>query len=222
MRVLLTLALLIILASCDDAEKVQPVNIAGVSDHPAQISYNTTMTFSSEGIVKAVLHARRVRTYEDQRFTYLDSGVRVNFFDREGRHTTTLTSQSASVNLANNNMTAYTNVHIVSDSGTVVDTDSLQWLNKEQQLHSDAHVRIAEKNGRVTTGIGFQSDQSLAHYQILRPTIETPGDVWTDQTHQTLKPEPTEIPGTRAFTPQPQLQLQLADSARRGDSSAHK
>jgi LPS export ABC transporter protein LptC len=165
------------------------------------------MTFSTAGVLKAVLHARRVRTYDDRKLTELDSGVRVEFYDRLGKHSTTLTSQRATVNLSTNDMTAYTNVHIVSDSGTVVDTDSLQWLNRDQRLHSDAHVRIAEKNGRITTGIGFDGDQNLSHYTILRPTIEAPAETWRGQGTPSLKPEQQEVPGSHAFTPPPTLQL---------------
>lgn len=218
MRFAPALLALLLLVGCEDSEKVQPVSVAGALDRPAQISYNTTMTFSAEGIIKAVLHARKVRTYEDQRYTYLDSGVRVEFFDRLGKHSTTLTSQSASINLSTNDMTAYTNVHIVSDSGTVVDTDSLQWLNRDQRLHSDSHVRIAEKNGRVTTGIGFDGDQNLTHYSILRPTIEAPAETWSTGARPSLKPEQQEIPGSRAFAPQPQLQLGIPDSSNKRDS----
>lgn len=207
MRIRSVLWVALLLVACDAGEKVQPANIAGSLDHPAQITYNTTMTFSTAGVLKAVLHARRVRTYDDRRLTELDSGVRVEFYDRLGKHSTTLTSQRASVNLATNDMTAYTNVHIVSDSGTVVDTDSLQWLNRDQRLHSDAHVRIAEKNGRITTGIGFDGDQNLSHYQILRPTIEAPAGTWRGEGSSSLKPEQQEVPGSRAFTPPPTLQL---------------
>ena len=54
--------------------------------------------------------------------------------------------------------------------GTTVDTDSLEWDNKAQTIHSDAPVHIVEKDGRVTDGIGFESDQNLEHYHIMRPT----------------------------------------------------
>lgn len=219
MKWLLLVVLVVLVAGCDDTERVQPSNVVNTLDRPAQITHNTTMTFSTEGMIKAVLHAKRVRTYEDQKFTYLDSGVRVEFYDRLGQHSSTLTADRAAINLGTNDMTAYDSVHIVSDSGTVVDTDSLQWLNRSQQLHSDAHVRIAEKNGRITTGIGFEADQNLTHYQILRPTIEAPANSWSSGRGNTLKPDQPEVPGSRAFTPQPSFQLQLADSTRRTDST---
>jgi LPS export ABC transporter protein LptC len=219
MKVALLLLCAIALVGCDDTERVQPVNVGNSLDRPAQITHNTTMTFSTEGVIKAVLHAKRVRTYEDQKFTYLDSGVRVEFYDRLGQHSTTLTSGRGAVNLGTNDMTAYDSVHIVSDSGTVVDTDSLQWLNRSQQLHSDAHVRIAEKNGRITTGMGFDGDQNLTHYQILRPTIEAPASSWSNSNPtNSVKPEQPEVPGSHAFTPQPGFKLKLADSSRKADS----
>ena len=112
--------------------------------------------------------------FEAKHYTWLDSGVRVDFYNRSGLHSSVLTSESAEVNSMNNNMTAYGHVHIVSDSGATVDTDSLLWDNKSQIVRSDAPVHIVEKNGRVTDGIGFESDQSLEHYHILRRRLSHP------------------------------------------------
>jgi LPS export ABC transporter protein LptC len=134
-----------LLSSCEDSTRVQPklVNVIDrAADKPSQTSYNTSLTFSSAGLLRAILHAGRIQTFDSKRYTYLDSSVRVDFFDKLGKHSSRLTSASAKVN-SDNNMTAYGKVHIVSDSGTVVDTDSLEWHNREQTISSEAAVRIA-------------------------------------------------------------------------------
>ncbi|HEX5316265.1 MAG TPA: LPS export ABC transporter periplasmic protein LptC, partial [Candidatus Kapabacteria bacterium] len=187
---------LLIFFGCDESPKVAPSTAPAPlgANKPATISYNTSMNFSSEGVLRAILHAGRVETYETKQYTWLDSGVRVDFYNHEGLHSSVLTSQSAEVNSTNNNMTAYGHVHIVSDSGTTVDTDSLQWDNKTQEVQSAAPVHIVEKNGRTTDGIGFESDQNLEHYHIMRPTIIAPTGSYEMQT-----------PGSRTM-PAPQLQ----------------
>ncbi len=174
-------------------------------DNPGQVSYNTSMNFSASGILRAIVHAGRVETFETKHYTWLDSGVRVDFYNKEGLHSSVLTSRSAKVNTINNNMTAYDHVHIVSDSGTTVDTDSLEWDNKSQTIHSDAHVHIVEKDGRVTDGIGFESDQNLENYHILRPTIVAPAGAF--ESHKSsgndLKPQEQTVPGAGAMQQKP-------------------
>lgn len=196
------------LASCDESPKV-PLKTVGLvqtgADKPSQVSYNTSMNFSSDGMLRAILHAGRVDTYEQKRYTWLDSGVRVDFYDRRGEHSSILTSISARINSTTNDMTAYGKVHIVSDSGTKVDTDSLEWKNDKQTLHSDSHVHIVERNGRITDGLGFESDQSLEHYHILRPVIVAPSESLGARNRvgssggNDLKPVPQAVPGEGAM-----------------------
>jgi LPS export ABC transporter protein LptC len=212
MRKFLLLPLFSLLLGCGLEDKVQPGVTEVGKDIPSQVSYNTLMRFTSEGRPKAVLHAGRIRTYDAQRLTLLDSNVHVDFFDQKGFHSSQMFSKSAKINDVNKNMTAYEHVHIVSDSGTIVDTDSLEWNNQAQTLHSEARVRIAEANGRVTTGIGFESDQNLSHYRILHPIITAPKDALgagsatnsSNATNATQAPLPQSnfgTPSTPLFSP---------------------
>jgi LPS export ABC transporter protein LptC len=202
------------LFGCDESPKVAPSTAPAPlgANKPATVSYNTSMNFSSEGVLRAILHAGRVQTYEMKQYTWLDSGVRVDFYNGSGLHSSVLTSQSAEVNSTNNNMTAYGHVHIVSDSGTTVDTDSLQWDNKTQHVQSAAPVHIVEKNGRTTDGIGFESDQNLEHYHILHPTIIAPTGSYQTPGPRNQPPQLQTVPGAGAMQQQP-LGLQM-DTAR--------
>jgi LPS export ABC transporter protein LptC len=168
--------LLFLLASCATKE-VKPTTAPIVSSDelPSQISEHTRMTFSSGGSVRAVLNAHGVRVFEIKRYTMLDSSVHIDFFDREAKHSSVLTSHRAFIDDNTKNMTAYDSVKVLSDSGTLVETDSLLWNNTTHKLHSDAFVRITEKSGRITRGHGFESDQDLVNYKILLPIIDAPG-----------------------------------------------
>jgi LPS export ABC transporter protein LptC len=193
------------LVACDESSKVTPSTVQAPptsADKPSQISYGTSMNFSAEGMLRAILHAGRVQTFDQRRYTWLDSGVKVDFFNRDGKHSSTLTSKTAKVIQTSNDMSAYGNVHIVSDSGTIVDTDSMLWNNRDQMLRSDAPVKIVEKNGRTTNGVGFESDQSLEHYRILHPTIVAPaGSLETKggNSNNDLKPQAPVVPGSGAL-----------------------
>ena len=183
------------MGGCAQDAKVQPGVTEIGNDIPTQTSFNTSMRFTSEGSIRAILRAGRIRIYDPKQLTLLDSNVHVDFYNQQGQHSSQLFSKTAVINDVTKTMTAYTRVHIVSDSGTVVDTDSLVWDNKTQMLHSDAAVRIAEANRRITTGIGFESDQNLSHYRILRPTIVAPSQTMTSPSasqpsNQTNAPQP--------------------------------
>ena len=177
-RITWTLGLLGLL-SCTSGEVEPPkTNIIATDDQPTQVGSNTRVTFSSDGIVRAIMNAKGVRMYERQHFTKLDSAVRVDFFNQDNQHSSVLTSHRAFINDLNKNMTAYDSVLIVSDSGTVVLTDSLFWDNTTKQIRSDADVKITEPNGRITRGKGFVSDQELTNYHILHPIIDAPAGVY--------------------------------------------
>lgn len=177
LRVLLLLLTSIAFTGCNQDSKVQPT-VTGIvieDEQPSQTSYDAELRFSNEGLPRADLHAGRIRVYDRRRQTVLDSNVKVDFYNGEGQHSSVLTARWANINDQTKYMVAYDSVKIVSDSGTTVYTDSLTWDNEHQKITSPAFVKIVEKTGRVTTGHGFESDQSLTNYKILRTTIVAPG-----------------------------------------------
>jgi LPS export ABC transporter protein LptC len=183
MRILFLLFSLLLFAGCANDAKIEPkvIPIVVPEEEPSQVSYDTEIRFTNEGLSRATLSAGRIRVYDKRRQTVLDSSVRVDFFDREGKHSSVLTGRWANINDQTKYMVAYDSVKIVSDSGTTVYTDSLTWNNETQRINSPAFVRIVEKSGRVTTGHGFESDQSLTNYKILRTTIIAPGSTLQQQ-----------------------------------------
>jgi len=167
------------LLSCEgDEVKPDLLPVAITKEVPTQTSWNARLSFSTDGVVRGVLSARRVRVYESQRKTILDSNIKVDFFGADSKHTSVLTASWAHINDASKDMTAFDSVKIRSDNGVLVETDSLVWFNQTRKVRSDAFVRITEKNGRITTGMGFESDQDLINYHILRPVIVAPSSAF--------------------------------------------
>ena len=136
---------------------------------PSQESWNSTITFSDSGTVKAIVQAGHIYAYDNSTVTHLDSGVIVDFFDEVGLHTTTLTSRHAVVDEGTNNLEATGNVIVRSDSGTVVYTEKMFWDNKRQLIHSPEFVRIVSPKERLQ-GTGFESDHNLRNYRIFKVT----------------------------------------------------
>ncbi|MHB1048533.1 MAG: LPS export ABC transporter periplasmic protein LptC [Bacteroidota bacterium] len=162
---------MIALAAFGCEEKVKPSVLSGVSGThlPSQESWNSTITFSDSGTVKAIVQAGHIYAYDNSTVTHLDSGVIVDFFDENGLHTTRLTSRQGIVDEGTNNLEATGNVIVRSDSGTVVYTEKMFWDNKRQLIHSPDFVRIVSPKERLQ-GTGFESDHNLRNYRIFKVT----------------------------------------------------
>lgn len=192
------------LLSCEgDEVKPDLLPVAITKQVPSQTSWNARLSFSTDGVVRGVLVARRVRVYESQRKTILDSNIKVDFFGADSKHTSVLTASWAHINDASKDMTAFDSVKVRSDNGVLVETDSLVWFNQTRKVRSDAFVRITEKNGRVTTGMGFESDQDLINYHILRPVIVAPSSAFgKSNASPTFNYTPSPPIGTMSSPPQ--------------------
>lgn len=168
-RFLFFAAAVLISTGCE--EKVKPSVLSGVSGThlPSQESWNSTITFSDSGTVKAIVQAGHIYAFDNSSVTHLDSGVIVDFFDEEGFHTTTLTSREGVVDEGTNNLEATGNVIVRSDSGTVVYTEKMFWNNQRQLIHSPEFVRIISPKERLQ-GTGFESDHNLRNYRIFKVT----------------------------------------------------
>ena len=169
LRILFLVCFLLLTNGCE--EKIKPSVLGGVSSAtlPTQESWNTTVTFTDSGIVKAILKAGHLSAYEGSKQTSLDKGVHVDFFDEHGVHSSVLTSETGKVDETTNNLEAIGNVVVVSDSGVVVRTEKLFWDNQRQLIHSEEFVTITSPKENLQ-GHGFESDQNLKNYKIFRVT----------------------------------------------------
>ena len=156
---------------CED--KVQPsVTAIPHETLPSQESWNSTVTFSDSARVKAVLWAGHIVSYASQQQTLLSDSVRVDFYNDAEQHTSLLTAHRGRVNDQTQDFAAYTNVVVISDSGTILKTDSLFWKNSDRKILTEAFVEILSKTERIM-GHGLVSDQALKNYRITRVTGQT-------------------------------------------------
>lgn len=57
------------------------------------------------------------------------------------------------------------NVKVVSLKGEKFDTEHLFWDQKTEKVYSDKYIRI-EKEDKIITGIGFESNQDMTKYDV--------------------------------------------------------
>lgn len=102
----------------------------------------------------------------------MSQGVRVRFFNPQGKQTSVLTSEEGSVDEITNNLEARKNVIVISSDSSRMTTEQLFWDNQRQLIYTTAYVQITTTKEKLQ-GHGFESDQSLKHYRIFHATGQT-------------------------------------------------
>lgn len=165
----------VLLTACE--EKIQPTVLPNVDSQvlPQQESWNSTVTLTDSGKVKAIIRAGYIRVYEEPRRTLLSQGVTVDFYDEHGARTSVLTSSEATVDDVTNNLEAWGNVLVVAqEDSTTLRSERLFWNNRRQLIHTPEFVRIVSPKEKIQ-GTGFEAEQNLRHYRIFRVSGQTQG-----------------------------------------------
>ena len=162
----------ILAVSCSE-EKIQPsIDKTSVQGEiPSNESWNSKIMFTDEGNIKAVLFTDHLKMYEVQKITLLD-GVKINFYNKDQKNTSWLTSLRGKVDDVTKNMFAFDSVVARNDSGTVLKTNELMWRQKDQKILTDKFVTITSPK-EIIQGFGFESDQHLNNYVIYNITYST-------------------------------------------------
>lgn len=161
----------LLLLSCSENKAVpkQKADSLQAESLADQISREIKVVFNDSSFTKAILRAGRARVFNENQETLLDGGLEVEFMSKEsGKRVSLLTADSARIDDRTKNMLAMGDVVVTSDStNTRLETSLLEWNNSTQRLYSTEFVRITSPY-EILTGYGFESDQHLTNYKILR------------------------------------------------------
>jgi LPS export ABC transporter protein LptC len=161
-RIILTAFFTLLLISACGKEESKAPAISG--NVPDQVMENSTITFSEEGIRSAVIWAKYVEVYERLDLKKAKQ-VRVDFYDREGKHTSVLVADSGMIQERKRKFEALGNVVVTTDEGIKLVTQSLRWDPEKAKIVTDDFVTIT-KDQNVITGYGLEADQQLKHFII--------------------------------------------------------
>ena len=100
---------------------------------------------------------------------HLYGNVVSDFFDDAGVHVSKLYADSAVIQQNTNNLNAFGNVEVVSDSGYKLVSNSIVWDNQYQLILSKDSVMFTSSNKDTMYGIGFESDMDLTRAKVLKP-----------------------------------------------------
>ncbi len=136
---------------------------------PDQQIHDFALTETEDGRKLWVLNAQVARIFDSSNEIALDT-LGVDFFGEREEHVSRLTSDHGTINRTTRNMEAFGHVVIVTDDGLRLETEEVQWVNREGEIVSDAPVRFT-RGRSVLTGVGFVSKPSLENIEI-REQIE--------------------------------------------------
>jgi len=159
--VCLGLVILLLISACGKDELKAPEFPQEVPD---QVMENTTITFTEEGVKSAVIYAQHLAVYEKLDLKKA-KGVRVDFYDQEGNHTSVLIADSGLIQEKRQNLEALGNVVVTTEEGIQLETQSLRWDPQKRKIVSDDFVKITKKKD-VITGYGLEADEELKHFVI--------------------------------------------------------
>jgi LPS export ABC transporter protein LptC len=142
------------------------------TETPEQELWGSTVILSKNGTITSRIQAGHISRFKGRAETMLDSGVVVDFYDKDGKHTSVMTSKYGKVQGEQNDLYAWGNVVVTSDSGHVLRTAAIQWDHTTQKIRSDTFVTITTQLDTLH-GYGLVSDDNLENWEIGQPTGET-------------------------------------------------
>ena len=167
--VLSIMILTLFFCGCEGKVKPPVTSLDAGQEVPSQESWNATITFTDSGRITGILRAGHIQVYASKKITMLDSMVTVDFYDDQMVHTSVLTARRGMVYDMTQDLEAHENVIVVSDSGSILRTESLFWTNRTQKIHTPEYVEITTPTEQIQ-GQGFESDRSLKNRIIYKVT----------------------------------------------------
>ncbi len=139
---------------------------------PDQESWNAVLTMSRNEKLSARVYAGRMKQFNETGEVYIGDSMRVDFYNDEGRHTSFLKSDSGIVNERKQNLIAIGNVEFRSDTGYVMYSQTLFWLNDSNLVYTDGDIELFSEKDTLY-GTGFRSDVRLENWTIDKPRGST-------------------------------------------------
>jgi len=161
----------ILFLGCDEnnVEKVETLNVKNLT--PIQITFNTKLTFNSNGKVNFILKADRMERFvtADSSFVEFFGNVFLEGFNKEGIKESEMSSEYAIYLQDSYKMIARKNVVLVNLNKDKLQTEELTWNQKTKKIFTNKAVTITQSDG-IINGIGLDADESFENYNITQIT----------------------------------------------------
>ena len=168
MKYIMLVAVIVFITACVSEDKPSALNNA-IEEYPDQESWDATILITREAHTIGHLKAGKIEKYSKKNITLLKDSIKLDFYNEEGQHTSLLTAKGGKVFDITQDMLAYGNVIVISDSGMTLYTDTLKWDNKKRKIISEVPIMATTEEGDTLYGDSFISDPNLRNREIINP-----------------------------------------------------
>lgn len=165
----LTLMGMLVLFSCSGREKVLGEAINERDSLPVMDTKGVTTLISDSGMIRYRINTDEWLVYDrkDPPYWAFEKGVYLEKFDSLFNVEASIEADTAYYFNKKELWKLIGHVHIQNLKGEKFDTELLYWDQRKQRVYSDKFIRI-EQPDRIVTGEGFESNQQMTVYTILR------------------------------------------------------
>lgn len=158
--------------SCADSDQKIVTELLP-SGAPTNQLWNMTTTLSDSGRITSIIKAGYTSKFgrAEESKTHLDSSVYVQLFDVNGKLTSTLTCGRGIIDDLTKDMEAFDRVKLVTEDGTILESEYLKFLQTTGKISSDRFVTIT-KPTQTLRGTGFESDREVINFKIFKASGE--------------------------------------------------
>lgn len=158
-------SIFLVCAGCTEPDNPVPQSTT-LQQFPTSEATNATTVFLTESVVTTRIHSGRIISYSDQDSAWAYK-LDVDFFNRLGKHTSTLNADSALIREKVRLLEGFGNVRIVTDDGRTLESSHLAWDDAGRLITTDSLVTIT-RGEDVMKGYGFSSDPELTRIRLRR------------------------------------------------------
>lgn len=157
---------LMILFACTDIKQNEQGLTVSMFDENTIINPDIIINRAGSRIIEATSDTL-VKNSNKEALLY--GNVISDFYNDEGNHVSKLFADSAVIQQMTNNLNAFGNVQVVSDSGYMLFSNSILWDNQYKLILSKDSVMFTSSNNDTMYGVGFESDMDLTRAKVLKP-----------------------------------------------------
>ena len=130
-----------------------------------------TTLISDSGITRYRIKAKKWLVYDkaDTPYWEFPDGIFLEKFNMDLESDATVEADYAYYNEPEQRWTLRGNVHAMNLKGEHFETPLLYWDQKSESVYSDSSIVIT-REASIIMGIGFESNQEMTKYTILKPT----------------------------------------------------
>lgn len=177
MAMVAMLAIVVVTGGCKEDKKIDVASTLNPQKMPSMVTHNVSTLISDSGITQYKILAPVWYVYDEVDTPYwsFPEGLYLQKFNPDFTVNATVAADSAKFFRNQKLWRLDGNVEMTKQPSDLFLSPRVYWDQRRQRLYSDTFIHI-ENATHVIEGTGFESDERLTEYRILKPTGIFPVD----------------------------------------------